>query len=623
MDRNYRYTSPFLYVQIALLVMFIFPSLNSQSQNPAFINVYNRESLSLNGDWNYIVDPYENGFYNYRYDAFDQMENPSKSAFFLNAKPIDKSELVEYDFDLSDVLNVPGDWNMQKENLFFYEGTIWYKKSFDYPQPDKGKRMFIYFGAVNYEAHVYFNGKKLGYHEGGFTPFYFEITDMLQAKDNFVVVKVDNKRKKEGVPTLNTDWWNYGGITRDVKIIETPANYISDYLFKLDRDDQNQINGFVQLNGKNIKNKTITINIAGLGIEKEITTNEKGLAVFELGKVKKLKFWSPEEPTLYKVQISSPEDKLQDQIGFRTITTEGHYILLNDKKIFLRGISIHEEQPNGGGRAYSIEHAKQLLSQAKELGCNYVRLAHYPHNEHMVRLADQMGIMVWEEIPVYWTIDWENEDTYRNAENQLTEVINRDKNRASVIIWSMANETPTSGPRNAFLTKLINHTKELDNSRLISAALEQTNYEGQANVRTIDDPMADKVDILSFNQYIGWYDGTPEKCREISWKIEQDKPVMISEFGAGAKYGYHGDSLARFTEEYQAYVYRETLDMLSNIEQLQGFSPWILVDFRSPRRQLPGIQDYFNRKGLISEQGEKKMAFEVLQEFYLQKANEK
>jgi beta-glucuronidase len=237
----------------------------------------------------------------------------------------------------------------------------------------------------------------------------------------------------------------------------------------------------------------------------------------------------------------------------------------------------------------------------------------------MVRLADKMGILVWEENPVYWTISWENNNTFLNAKNQLSEVIDRDKNRSSVIIWSMANETPTSEARNTFLTKLANFTKEKDPTRLISAALEQSDYQDNKFVRTISDSFADVVDILSFNQYIGWYDGLPEKCSQISWKIKQDKPVVISEFGAGAKYGLHGDKSERWTEEYQEYLYIETLKMIDNIDQLQGVSPWILVDFRSPRRVLPEIQDGWNRKGLISEDGFKKKAFFILQSYYNKK----
>ncbi len=334
---------------------------------------------------------------------------------------------------------------------------------------------------------------------------------------------------------------------------------------------------------------------------------------------KKIKYWSPGNPILYDVMLKTEEDEITDEIGFRTIDTKGRHILLNDERVFLKGICIHEESPYGDGRANSLDDAVKLLGWAKELGCNYVRLAHYPHNEYMLRMADEMGMMVWEEIPVYWTISWENEATYQNAENQLAEAINRDKNRASIIIWSMANETPNSEARNLFLGRLASKTRQLDPSRLISAALEQSDYLGNPAIKTINDPFAEVVDVLSFNQYIGWYVGLPDKCSQISWNITQEKPVLISEFGAGAKYGMHGDSLTRWTEEYQDYLYIETLKMIDKIPQIQGFSPWILVDFRSPRRPLPEIQDGWNRKGLISEKGEKKKAFFTLQKYYLNK----
>lgn len=193
-------------------------------------------------------------------------------------------------------------------------------------------------------------------------------------------------------------------------------------------------------------------------------------------------------------------------------------------------------------------------------------------------------------------------------------------NRAAVIIWSMANETPVSEPRLKFLKKLKEHTRSLDPTRLISAALEQNTVDGNTNILTIDDPFAEEVDILSFNQYVGWYVGLPEKTRSISWKIDQNKPVFISEFGGGAKFGYHADKETRWSEEYQEYLYKESLNMLDKIEKLQGFSPWVLKDFRSPRRPLAKIQDGFNRKGLFDEKGNKKKAFFVLKEYYDNKA---
>ncbi|NNK28278.1 MAG: hypothetical protein HKP06_08570 [Flavobacteriaceae bacterium] len=213
------------------------------SQDELITNVYNRTTTSLNGSWKYIIDPYENGYYNYRYEPFDQQETPWASAFFLNSKPKNDSDLIEYDFETSDSINVPGDWNSQKPELLYYEGTLWYMKSFNFKASDALARQFVYFEASNYKTEVYLNGKKLGVHIGGFTPFNFEITNIIKETSNFLVVKVDNKRLKEGIPTLNTDWWNYGGLTRDVKIIETASNFIKDYSIQLSPDDSNKING--------------------------------------------------------------------------------------------------------------------------------------------------------------------------------------------------------------------------------------------------------------------------------------------------------------------------------------------------------------------------------------------
>ncbi len=600
-------------------LLFFIISLSTIAQDAVINNAYNRTSFSLNGEWNIIIDPYENGYYNYRYEAFDLTDPPPKNAYFTNTSPADKTDLIEYDFNNSETLVVPGDWNTQKDKLLYYEGSVWYKKSFDYSKEEASNRVFIYFGAANYQADVYLNGSKLGRHIGGFTPFNFEVTDLLMEKGNFLIVKIDNKRTPEAVPTLNTDWWNYGGLTRDVKLIETKETYIDDYMIQLNPKDPEEIMGYIQLNGPGKANKEVTLNISEAKILKKLSTDITGRVQIHIKKAK-LKKWSPENPKLYDVLLYAGEDQIKDKIGFRTIKTEGTTILLNNKPIFLRGICIHEESPINQGRAKTMKDSEKLLEWVKEMNGNFARLAHYPHNEYMVRAADSMGILLWEENPVYWTIKWENPGTYENAQNQLTEVIQRDKNRASVIIWSMANETPVSAPRLKFLKKLKEHARSMDPTRLISAALEQTTVDGNTNMLTIDDPFAEEVDILSFNQYIGWYVGLPDKARTISWKIDQNKPVFISEFGAGAKFGYHADKETRWSEEYQEYLYEETLNMLDKIEKLQGFSPWILKDFRSPRRPLAKIQDGYNRKGLIDEKGNKKKAFFLLKKYYDNKA---
>jgi beta-glucuronidase len=430
-------------------------------------------------------------------------------------------------------------------------------------------------------------------------------------------VKVDNTRHKEDVPTTNTDWWNYGGITRDVTLIEESESFIEDYTIQLDKKDKSKISGFIKINNLNANQNQVAISIPELKINYKGKIGTDGILNFEIP-FKNISYWSPENPKLYDVIVDFNGQKLKDTIGFRTIETQEDKILLNGKQIFLRGISIHEENAKGG-RANSEEDALRLLNWAKELGCNYVRLAHYPHNENIVKLADKMGLMVWEEIPVYWTVDFSNKETYKNAENQLSTAITRDKNRAAIIIWSMANETPLSDARTNFIKDLVAHTKSLDNTRLISAALLTHQVNG---IGIIDDEIGQYLDIIAFNQYLGWYGGNLEEAEKNMWKTPYNKPVIVSEFGGGAKQGLHGDKKERWTEEYQEYLYLQNLKMIEKIPHISGLSPWILVDFRSPKRLLPDIQDGYNRKGLISNDGQKKKAFYIMQNWYEKKKKE-
>ena len=539
--------------------------------------------------------------------------NESRWGFFQNAKPSRPEDLIEYDFDKSPTMQVPGDWNTQDNRLFFYEGCVWLKRDFNYTVIS-GKRALLHFGAVNYEAIVYVNGKKMGLHEGGFTPFCYDVTDVLHDGVNNVIVKVDNKRKADNVPTQIFDWWNYGGITRDVSIVIVPEKYVEDYVLRLQGKNTRLIEFTAQVHGASAGEK-VTLNIPELKKKIDLITDENGIVTTTFKA--KPQLWSPENPKLYKVTVECNEEIINDEIGFRTIETRGKQILLNGKPVFLRGISIHEEKAYGGGRANCTEDATTLLNWAKDLGCNFVRLAHYPHNEWMVRQAERMGIMVWSEIPCYWTISWTNPATFENAKAQLHDMIYRDRNRGNVIIWSIANETPHSAQRDDFLSKLATYARTLDETRLISMAMEVTSASNYVN--RLNDNMNEYVDVISFNEYIGWYRDVHDASK-MTWEIPYEKPVIVSEFGGGAKQGYRGNVNQRWTEDFQANLYRENLKMLDKIDGLAGTTPWILKDFRSPRRVLPEIQEYYNRKGVVSDDGKRKLSFEILREWYAAKA---
>jgi beta-glucuronidase len=566
-----------------------------------------RPATSLNGGWGSIVDPYFSGLFSFHHEE-------KKNGWFLNQKdkPGDPFP-IEYDFAMAPKLKVPGDWNTQRESLFFYEGPVWYEHDFTY-QPKPHTRIFLHIGAANYRSWFWVNGQKVCEHEGGFTSFNCDVTAAMHAGDNFVVAAVDNTRHEDGVPTLETDWWNYGGLTRDVSLIEVPDTFIDQYDVHLSRTEDSVIEGWVHFQGplQSMSATSVEVEIPELNAKMATSSDKIGWVYFH-GKVKGLQRWSPDAPKLYKIKITAGDDHIDDLIGFRTIETRGTEILLNGKPIFLRGISIHAEAPYRTGRAYTDKDAETLLGWAKELGCNFVRLAHYPHDESMLRAADRMGLLVWSENPVYWAIQFDNPKVFTKAKQQLEEEIGTSRNHAAIILWSMANETPSNEARTHFIEALAAHARELDPSRLITAALL---VRGEGHTKIIDDPLGKALDVIGFNEYIGWYEQHPETADVTNWRVDYEKPLIVSEFGGGAKAGLHGGNDERWTEEYQANIYRHQLGMLNRIPQLRGMSPWLLMDFRSPNRPLTGIQDEFNRKGLISDQGKKKKAFFVLKDAY-------
>ena len=383
-----------------------------------------RPATSLNGEWASIVDPYFAGLFSFHHEE-------KKNGWFLNskAKPDDPFP-TEYDFAKAPKLKVPGDWNTQRESLLLYEGPMWYEKDFTY-QPKEHTHVFLHVGAANYHSWFWVNGKKVCEHEGGYTAFNCEVTTALQSGSNFVVAAVDNTRHEDNVPTLETDWWNYGGLTREVSLIDVPEAFIDQYDLHLERGEGSTIAGWVHVVGAHTGEK-VEVEIPELGAHATASTGEDGKAAIHF-EVKGFERWSPETPKLYKVTVRAGADSIDELIGFRTMETRGTEILLNGKPIFLRGVSIHAEAPYRTGRAYSDKDAETLLGWAKELGCNFVRLAHYPHDETMLRAADRMGLLVWSENPVYWALEFDNPKVLAKAEQQLDEEINTSRNHAAIM----------------------------------------------------------------------------------------------------------------------------------------------------------------------------------------------
>lgn len=570
------------------------------SAQELLVNVYGRQYTLLNGKWNAIIDPYQQG---------------RKTAIYRNRALKDKADFKEYAFEGGLRLNVPSDWNSQIPELKYYEGTMWYARKFEINKKSD-ENLFLYFGAVNYRCRVYLNGTLIGSHEGGFTPFQFNVTNVVKEGGNFLAVEVDNTRTADAIPALSFDWWNYGGITRDVMLVHTPKNYIRDYFIQLDKYDSDRVHAEVQLSAQNA-GQLVKIEIPELKIANKVFTDGTGLAKATF-RVRNLERWSPQAPKLYQVIVSSEVDEVKENIGFRNLYVKNTQIYLNDSPVFMKSIGLHEEISQRQGRAYSEQDAIALLSEAKGLGVNMIRLAHYPQNEYIVRLAEQMGLMLWEEIPVWQGIDFKDSSTRLKAQRMYTEMLLRDRNRCALTFWGVANETAPSESRNAFLKSLVELCHKMDTTRLITAAFDLPKLNSETNAFEMEDDFIENLDVVSINKYMGWYHRWPMSPSEIRWNVALDKPLIFSEFGGEALYGQSGDSTvtSSWSEEYQEKLYRDNLEMFKYIPNLAGISPWILFDFRSPYRFHPTNQEGWNRKGLISDQGYRKKAWYVMKEYY-------
>ena len=551
-----------------------------------------RQITSLNGEWSYIVDPMNNGL----------PESSFFGGFPKNKTQKTGMELIEYNFETAAKIQIPGAWNAVDKKLFFYRGPVWLYKKFNY-QLKKEAITHLYIEGSNFTTKIFINGSIVGEFEGGYVPFNFDISKYLKDGENILLVQTDNTLNKSSVPTQKTDWWPWGGIVGDVYILETPKKFIQNAYLQLNPENFSEALFKVEMN-QELSGQRIVLEIPELQFKDEFITNTAGFIRESLKIAPQL--WSPDDPKLYEVIISTDQEIISDEIGFRSIKVKGQNIYLNNSEIQFKGISMHSEPIGIPGPAFSKEHFQDLLLTAKDLNINFIRAAHYPYTRHLAKVADRLGLMLWEEVPVYWNIDWDNSETLNIATNQITRLVQRDQNRASVVVWSVANETPLSSSRMKFLKTLLSEIEAIDLTRLTTAALLSGSEEefkalvlvlalqgvnsqwvnpsekaifqfilDQANIPidselnfsiSIDDPLGESVDLISYNEYFGWYYVTfftdqmmiPEgTLRKLMFEVMPNikissvfnKPIHISEFGAGAKYGNHSNKI--WSEEYR------------------------------------------------------------------------
>ncbi|HRP32837.1 MAG TPA: glycoside hydrolase family 2 TIM barrel-domain containing protein, partial [Agriterribacter sp.] len=382
----------------------------------------------------------------------------------------DKGETEQWYTGLksSEQIAVPGSWNEQIEGIRDYMGIVWYEQNVFVPQGWSGQRVFIRFGSVQYAAKVWVNGIAVGMHEGGSLPFAMEITPMISRNSkNRISVRVENILKPTRIPVgglppggmfsnnppSSFDFFPYGGIQRPVWLYTIPKNAIKDITVQT---TLNTADGVVTVKVEKegtAKQAKITLegNKEKLETKGSFTNN---VAMMEI-KVPAARLWSPDDPFLYHLTVTlingkDTQDEYELPIGIRTIAVNENQILLNGKPIILKGFGKHEDFPVlGKGTSYPV--IVKDFSLLKWIGANSFRTSHYPYDEAFMEMADREGILVIDEIPAVGLYFDDNREQISEREaaciRDIKELVNRDKNHPSVIMWSLANE-PIASNRN-------------------------------------------------------------------------------------------------------------------------------------------------------------------------------
>ena len=549
-----------------------------------WLNVTNRQGYALTGDWGFAIDPFDTGF--------------RQRWFEYGADTVPRAH--DWNPYQAKTCTLPGVWNLFAPELFHYEGGVWFARQIDDIRTAPGNRLILHIGAANYCARVFAGGRFIGRHLGGSTPFSVDISDHVQGR-TMVLIHVENHRQPDRLPSHHFDWLHYGGLHRDIALYDLPAEHIRDVFARMDGGD-------VVVDVETTAGLSVAqVDIPALNLSAEVPlTGGQG----QLRVAAKPRLWSPDDPFLHDVTVTAGTDTLHDRVGFRHIETSGNRVLINGQPTFLKGVCVHEDDAETG-RVTSPQDIRRRFRHARELGANFLRLAHYPHHADVARIADEEGLMLWAEIPAYWSIRFDDPGTRADAQNQLAELIRRDRNRASVILWGLANETADTPPRNAFLTDLAALARRLDPSRPLAAACLFNQ-----DTLTMQDRLAQVIDVVGINEYFGWYDDNIADLRRILDQYDLNKPLVISETGCDVLAGQQGPADAANTEAFGVRYYQNQIDAVEGHPAVAGFVPWLLYDFRSARRQN-GAQRGWNRKGLIAgDKSTYKEVFGVVRDFY-------
>lgn len=567
------------------------------------------------------------GFWDFRFDAADEGLNQGWAA----------------GFDPVEIIAVPASWNDQFEDWRDYTGAAWYQTAFDLPWGWSGQRIFIRFNAVSYLTEVWLNGERLGEHEGGYLPFVFDITDRIKETGNTLVVRVDGNLAPDRVPPgklagmpgtafpnvnypdTSFDFFPYCGIQRPVLIYTEPHNAINDLTVITEIDGTN---GMVQVQIARTPGETLIarVSLTGHGAQLWAETSRDSAKLT----VPNAALWSPDAPNLYDLRVELVQngamvDCYTLAIGIRTITVDGEQLLLNHQPVKLLGFGRHEDFPVVGKGLLPALIIKDYALM-RWIGANSFRTSHYPYSEQMMDMADRLGFMVIDETPAVglFFLDMGLEKRNHICQQMIREMIDRDKNHPSVIMWSLANEPHTSKPeaRAAYNRdfSVMDHPSrpeavesfraqaELAHSLDPSRPVTLVTHEG-----ALEESFA-FVDVVCLNRYHGWYSYSGQidlglealdKEIELIHKL-YPKPFIFSEFGTDTIPGHHAQPPEMFSEEYQAEFLIKQIQLTDSKPFIVGQHIWNMCDFKTSQ----GVQRMaaYNYKGVFTRDRRPKLA---------------
>lgn len=526
---------------------------------------------------------------------------------------------------------VPASWNEQYQDLDDYVGTGWYERLEFIPPLWQGRHVLLRVGAAYYYTKVWVNGTFVGEHEGGSLPFDLDVTDCVHyGQSNRIVFSVDAEPQPDRLPpgnfpleewnwTLqgqfppnNYDFYPYGGIHRPVYLLAIPEEHIQDIIIRTTYNGNRAQIAF------EINANTSRFDRFSIFLDNELRYEISGGNIEGIVEIDDPILWEPGCPHLYNLKVQAKKkgqvvDEYAVPIGIRTIEVKSGQLLLNGKPVFLKGFGKHEDFMISGKGLNEPVMVKDY-NLLRWIGANSYRTSHYPYSEEMMDMADQLGVLVIDESPLVGLMRRNFDSrTLQKSKAFIREMILRDRNHPSVIMWSVANEPKSNEPEAApFFKELYDYTRSLDDSRPVTMA---------TGLDPTSDLAVGHFDVISLNKYYGWYTypgRLDEADRQLAEELEQwhakyDKPIFISEFGADAISGLHYDPPRQFSEEYQAEMLIRQYQLFENMPFVIGAHVWAFADFKTSQIYARVL---LNRKGVFTRERQPKLAAHALRRLW-------